>query len=69
MSYTLTKANILAGIQCHKRLWHEVNQPSPAPKISPDQQRIIDQGQEVGVFARQQFLHGLLIKGHGHQAI
>ncbi|MBD1876735.1 hypothetical protein H6F75_24920 [Nodosilinea sp. FACHB-131] len=46
MAYTLTKANILAGIQCHKRLWHEVNRPSTAPQISPDQQRIIDQGQE-----------------------
>ncbi|MGB6017780.1 MAG: DUF2779 domain-containing protein [Nodosilinea sp.] len=69
MSYTLTKANILAGIQCHKRLWHEVNQPGRTSKISPDQQRIIDQGQEVGDYARQQFPHGLLIKGHGHQAI
>lgn len=69
MTYTLNKSHFLSGLQCHKRLWHEVNHQSPTPSISPDQQRIIDQGQEVGQYARLRFPDGLLIEGHGHQAI
>ncbi len=69
MTYTLNKAHFLSGLQCHKRLWHEVNHQSPTSQISPDQQRIIDQGQEVGQYARQRFPDGLLIEGHGRQAI
>ncbi len=59
---TLSKSKFLAGHQCPKRLWLEVNQPDLAPPPSPTQQRIFDQGHEVGELAQDRFPDGLLIE-------
>ena len=59
----------MSGLQCHKQLWLEVNEPHRATALTPVQQRIIDQGEEVGEFARRQFPEGQLIKGSGIVAI
>lgn len=65
----LTKSHFMSGLQCHKQLWLEVNEPHRATALTPVQQRIIDQGEEVGQYARQQFPEGQLIKGSGIVAI
>lgn len=65
----LTKSHFMSGLQCHKQLWLEVNEPHRATALTPVQQRIIDQGEEVGEYARQQFPDGQLIKGSGIVAI
>jgi hypothetical protein len=65
----LTKSQFMSGLQCHKQLWLEVNEPHRATALTPVQQRIIDQGEEVGEYARRQFPDGQLIKGSGIVAI
>lgn len=65
----LTKSHFMSGLQCHKQLWLEVNEPHRATPLTPVQQRIIDQGEEVGEYARRQFLDGQLIEGSGIVAI
>lgn len=69
MVASLTKSHFMSGLQCHKQLWLEVNEPHRATALTPVQQRIIDQGEEVGEYARQQFPEGQLIKGSGIVAI
>ncbi len=59
----------MSGLQCHKQLWLQVNKPHQATTLSPAQQRIISQGDEVGQYARQQFPGGQLISGHGLAAV
>jgi hypothetical protein len=61
----LTKSKYLSGLQCHKRLWYEKNYPGRAAAISRSQQRIFDQGREVGVLARDHFPGGMLIDATG----
>lgn len=58
---TLSKSKFLAGHQCPKRLWLEVHEPELAPPPSPAQQRIFDQGHEVGELAQEGFIGGVLI--------
>jgi hypothetical protein len=58
----LSKSKYLSGLQCPKRLWLKIHTPDKATPITNAQQRMFDQGQEVGKFARNQFPHGLLIK-------
>lgn len=62
MTAHLSKSKYVSGLQCQKRLWLEINDPDKAPSISASQQRIFDQGQEVGALAREQFPGGLLIE-------
>lgn len=69
MAAFLTKSNFMSGLQCHKQLWLEVNESHQATALTPAQQRIIDQGEEVGHYAHQQFLDGQLIEGSGIEAI
>ena len=69
MATLLSKSNFMSGLQCHKQLWLEVQEPHQATALTPAQQRIIDQGEEVGQYARQQFPGGKLIKGRGSEAI
>jgi len=64
-----TKSKYLSGLQCHKRLWVEVNDSNRIPAIPRSQQRIIDQGIEVGVYARHQFSEGVLIDGNHSEAL
>jgi hypothetical protein len=44
-------------------------EPHRATALTPAQQRIIDQGNEVGQYARQQFPDGQLIEGSGAEAM
>ena len=61
MVYYLTKSNYLHGLQCHKRLWYEKTPPERKKDPSKSQQRLIDQGGEVGRLARDHFPEGRLI--------
>jgi hypothetical protein len=69
MPSPLNKTNFMSGLQCSKRLWFQVKDPSKQPKLTKSQQRIIDQGVEVGLYARKQFPNGLLIYGEAGEAI
>jgi hypothetical protein len=69
MPLSLNKTNFMSGLQCSKRLWLQVKDPSKQPKLTKSQQRIINQGIEVGLYARKQFPNGLLIYGEGAEAI
>ena len=69
MATLLSKSNFMSGLQCHKQLWLEVQAPHRATAVTPAQQRIIDQGNEVGQYARQQFPDGQLIRGSGAEAM
>lgn len=69
MADFLTKSNFMSGLQCHKQLWLEVKEPHRASGLGLAQQRIIDQGEAVGQYARQQFPNGQLIKEDGTEAI
>lgn len=64
MALFITKSNFMSGLQCQKRLWLEVKEPNRATALAPAQQRIINQGNEVGHYARQQFPGGKLITGN-----
>lgn len=63
MVYSLTKSKYLHGLQCHKRLWYEQNPPETKRETDTpqSQQRLIDQGREVGRLARDHFPEGRLI--------
>jgi hypothetical protein len=69
MPSSLSKTNFMSGLQCFKRLWLQVKDPSKQLKLTKSQQRIINQGIEVGLYARKQFPNGLLIYGEGAEAI
>lgn len=69
MAPFLTKSNFMSGLQCHKQLWLEVKEPHRATPLNLAQQRIIDQGELVGQFARARFPDGQLIEGSGIEAI
>ena len=62
MAYRLSKSKYLSGLQCHKRLWLEIHKPELAPPPPPGQQRIFDQGTQVGKLSREQFPNGVLIE-------
>lgn len=57
----LTKSKYLNGLQCHKRLWYEINYPERASTISRAQQRAFNQGKEVGERARDLYPEGVMI--------
>lgn len=57
----LTKSKYLNGLQCHKRLWYKKNHPERKANISRSQQRKFNQGEEVGILARDYFSDGVLI--------
>lgn len=69
MVIRLTKSRYLSGLQCHKRLWVEINAPDRIAPSSPSHQRLKDQGTEAGIFARGLFPSGVLIKGWGEDAL
>ncbi|XHX78450.1 MAG: hypothetical protein RBJ76_29210 [Stenomitos frigidus ULC029] len=69
MAAFLTKANFMSGLQCHKQLWLQVQETHRATALTSVQQRIIDQGEGVGQYARQQFPDGQMIEGNGTEAV
>ena len=58
----LSKSRVLAGLQCHKRLWWTVHEPE-APELQPDDalQALFDDGTSVGRVARAHVPDGVLI--------
>jgi predicted RecB family nuclease len=58
----LSKSRVLAGLQCHKRLWWTVHEPT-APELQPDDalQALFDDGTHVGKVARTHVPGGVLI--------
>jgi hypothetical protein len=52
----------MAGLQCHKRLWWTVHEPT-APELQPDEalQAVFDEGTRVGEVARTYVPGGVLI--------
>lgn len=63
MTIALTKSRLVSASQCQKRLWLETYQGEAAEKRSYSQQRRMEQGIEVGTYARQHFPQGILIEG------
>jgi len=61
MARNLSKSKYMSGDQCEKRLWLEINDPDKATPMSQGQERILEQGTEVGILAREQFPGGILI--------
>ncbi len=57
----LSKSKFLSGLQCHKRLYLEVHQPSLATKPDAATQAMFDMGTEVGELARSRFPGGALV--------
>ena len=58
----LSKSKFVAGLQCHKLLWWQIQEPD-APELEPDAatQFIFDQGHEVGRLAQTYVPGGVLI--------
>lgn len=58
----LSKSRVMAGLQCHKRLWWTVHEPT-APELRPDDatQALFDDGLHVGQVARVHVPGGVLI--------
>ena len=57
MNY-LRRSNYLHGLQCHKRLWLETNQPGRAAPTSRSQQQLLNQSREVRRCAKKRFPDG-----------
>jgi len=57
----LSKSKFLSGLQCHKRLYLEVHQPSLATKPDAATQAMFEMGTEVGELARSRFPGGVLV--------
>ncbi len=58
----LSKSKFLSGLQCHKRLYLEIHQPSLATPPDASMQAILDMGTEIGLLAQQRFPGGILVK-------
>jgi hypothetical protein len=58
----LSKSKFLSGLQCHKRLYLEIHQPSLATPPDASMQAILDMGTEIGILAQQRFPGGVLVK-------
>jgi predicted RecB family nuclease len=59
----LSKSRFVAGCQCPKRLWFQVYQPELAEETDAASEAIMEQGNEVGVLARQLFPGGVEVRG------
>lgn len=57
----LSKTRYQAGLQCRLRLWKLVFEPETATPLSPDEQAILDAGNEVGELALRLFPDGVMI--------
>lgn len=60
-SLSLSKSRITLGLQCPKALYLKVHSPGLAPEVSASQQKLFDQGHEVGVEAQKRYPNGVLI--------
>ncbi|MFO7772845.1 MAG: DUF2779 domain-containing protein [Dehalococcoidia bacterium] len=60
-SQLLSKTKYIAGLQCPKLLWTQINQPESIPESDTVTQYIFDQGHLVGEYAKKLFPNGLNI--------
>lgn len=58
----LSKSKFLSGLQCHKRLYLEIHQPTLATPPDASTQAILNMGTEIGILAQQRFRGGVLVK-------
>ncbi|MDF0675254.1 MAG: DUF2779 domain-containing protein [Nitrospira sp.] len=58
----LSKSKFLSGLQCHKRLYLEIYQPTLATPPDASTRAILDMGTEIGILAQQRFRGGVLVK-------
>jgi hypothetical protein len=58
----LSKSKFLSGLQCHKRLYLEIHQPTLATPPDASRQAILDMGTEIGILAQRRFRGGVLVK-------
>ncbi|MBX3329205.1 MAG: DUF2779 domain-containing protein [Nitrospira sp.] len=58
----LSKSKFLSGLQCHKRLYLEIHQPTLATPPDASTQAILDMGTEIGILAQRRFRDGVLVK-------
>jgi predicted RecB family nuclease len=59
----LSKSKFVAGVQCLKRLYFQVHEPELAAEPDASASAIMEQGQEVGMLARQLFPGGVEVDG------
>ena len=57
----LSKSKYCSGMQCHKLLWLNVNQPERAAETDAAKQKLFDTGHLVGEWAQKRFPKGVLI--------
>jgi hypothetical protein len=57
----LSKTKLLRGYRCHKCLYLTIHHPELEAPITPETQARFDQGNEVGILARNLFPGGILI--------
>ena len=55
----LSKSRYLAGLQCPKLLWTQINQPEGIPEPDTITQYIFDQGHVIGEYAKRLFPGGI----------
>lgn len=55
----LSKSRFLSGVQCHKRLWYEINRREEVPPWNAATLAIFDQGHAIGEVARQLYPDGV----------
>jgi len=58
----LSKSQFIKGHQCPKALWLYLNRKDLRPEVTPAQQKLFDQGHEVGDLAQKMFPGGVEIK-------
>lgn len=63
----ITKSRHLAGTQCFKRLYLIAYSPELAAQPDESDQAIIDQGQEVGLLAREMFPGGVAVDSRNRE--
>jgi hypothetical protein len=59
MASLLSKSKYIAGLQCPKLLWTQINQPEGIPEPDTITQYIFDQGHLVGEYAKKLFPGGI----------
>jgi len=62
MASLLSKSKYIAGLQCPKLLWTQINQPEGIPEPDTITQYIFDQGHLVGEYAKKLFPGGIDIQ-------
>jgi len=66
----LSKTDFREYLQCSKCLWLKKNNPDlyVRPRVSEFQQKLIDEGYEVEILAREMFGQGVLVEGNNKDA-